>query len=492
MFKWTRSITHTFSVKRKAMQMHRWLSTTSSLPATAAYTTHGDGEVDMDSKEFIQDLEKYSNYQPCPLSIAHFLEFGRNANLQASFLFMRREVPVRIANIMKELHLMPKELINTKGCSLVTRQYAQSFKDVLAYESLSAKDPAVLNDFTNSLINIRERHSDTVISMAEAVMELKTIQAQEDKEAGRKSKHRNRPKFEKNIQYFLDRLYTSRISTRMLINQHTMLFDDPSNRTSHLVGTIDPQCEITPVVVQAYESARFLCEQYYLSAPAMEYTSYDGSTRGAPANKDENGNDKIQFVYVPSHLYHVLFELFKNSMRATIEHAGEDEIDFPPVKVLVCKGKEDVTIRISDRGGGIPRSLRDHIFEYLYTTAPNPIMTNSAEIQDVSSMMGGGGMSGMSSAPLAGLGYGLPLSRLYTRYFAGDLQLYSAEGWGTDAVIYLHALAGEAKERLPVYHETGTKKIYDAQLTANDWTMSSSQEGLMELSKQKSHDKKQP
>ena len=50
-------------------------------------------------------------------------------------------------------------------------------------------------------------------------------------------------------------------------------------RTSHLVGTIDPQCEITPVVVQAYESARFLCEQYYLSAPAMEYTSYDGSKR---------------------------------------------------------------------------------------------------------------------------------------------------------------------------------------------------------------------
>ena len=69
MFKWTRSITHTFSVKRRAMQMHRWLSTTSSLPATAAYTTHGDGEIDMDSKEFIQNLEKYSNYQPCPLSI---------------------------------------------------------------------------------------------------------------------------------------------------------------------------------------------------------------------------------------------------------------------------------------------------------------------------------------------------------------------------------------------------------------------------------------
>ena len=29
-----------------------------------------------------------------------------------------------------------------------------------------------------------------------------------------------------NIQYFLDRLYISRISTRMLINQHTALFTE--------------------------------------------------------------------------------------------------------------------------------------------------------------------------------------------------------------------------------------------------------------------------
>ena len=59
---------------------------------------------------------------------------------------------------------------------------------------------------------------------------------------------------------------------------------------------------------------------------------FNGKSGGALSNVDENGNDKIEFVYVPSHLYHILFELFKNAMRATIEHAGEDEIHFPAIK----------------------------------------------------------------------------------------------------------------------------------------------------------------
>ena len=72
-------------------------------------------------------------------------------------------------------------------------------------------------------------------------------------------------------------------------------------------------------------------------------------------------------------------------------------------------------------------------------------------------------------APLAGYGYGLPLSRLYARYFHGDLILNSYEGYGTDTVIFMKANTEDANELLPIFNKTSSKQ-YRAAVPAADWT----------------------
>merc|ERR1711872_44767 len=135
-------------------------------------------------------------------------------------------------------------------------------------------------------------------------------------------------------------------------------------------------------------------------------------------------------------------------MRATVETHNSN--DLPTIEVLVAKGKNDVSIRVSDQGGGVSRNITDHMFHYLYSTAPRPSMTPTV-------------------APLAGHGYGLPLSRLYARYFHGDLILNSYDGYGTDAVVYLKSLTHEAHELLPVFNKTSAKH-YKLAIPTADWT----------------------
>ena len=97
------------------------------------------------------------------------------------------------------------------------------------------------------------------------------------------------------------------------------------------------------VANQAIDHARFMCEREFGDSPMV-------SIRG---RKD------LTFAYVPSHLYYMLFELLKNSMRATCDmYMDEDGMydgELPDINIIIADGEEneDVVIKVSDAGGGI-------------------------------------------------------------------------------------------------------------------------------------------
>ncbi|KNZ81711.1 [Pyruvate dehydrogenase [lipoamide]] kinase, mitochondrial [Termitomyces sp. J132] len=440
-------------------------------------------------------IHHFASFPQTGVSLQQMVLFGQNPSqgtlLKAS-QFLAEELPVRLAHRVKELSELPHGLSEMPSIRKVQNWYAQSFEELINFPpivlppdvrqalmapraetslpestpnpSLRHLDPdhdalshhshdspsshyfssngpgfnrlrlrvpmerryyadteAVINwppqvqdynkRFTKMLESIKSRHDPTVTTVAQGVLEWKRMQ--------------NAKNIGLDIQAWLDRFYMSRIGIRFLIGQHVALNTQQAHED--YVGIICTKANVHDIVHEAIENARFVCEEHY----AM--------FRGPPVQLICPPN--LTFPYVPGHLSHICFELLKNSLRAVVERFGLGDDDmgidapYPPIKVVVVEGKEDITIKISDEGGGISRSAIPLIWTYMYTTMEGQGIDQDFQASDF-------------KAPMAGFGYGLPLSRLYARYFGGDLRLISMEGYGTDVYIHLNRLSSSREPLL--------------------------------------------
>jgi len=386
-------------------------------------------------------LEKYARYRPAPISIKRLLEHGKVSDTSGSFFFLKKEIPTRLANMIMELRLLPEDLRKQRECEQILQDYIMSFRELLVYEKLQGS-PKDLDRFTETLNILRRRHLDIVPKMAQAVFKLNNVNSSDG--------------VTDTVQYFLDRLYINRISIHMLISHYNALLGQKKTLTG-MVGTIDQNCDILAICNDAYDAASIMCDQEYLEHPKLIATAMDAS------DDNEATQEKVTAVYVPSHLHHILFEIFKNSMRATCEFSEKKGLSsLPNVTVKIYKTRKDITIKISDLGGGIDRASCAKIFNYMYSTAPQVALPEG----------GGSYGAGLSAEtlPMHGLGYGLPLSRLYARYFKGDIQIASVDGLGTDVYVYLQRLSSMAQENLPVFNTMSSARLKNVATQVPDWT----------------------
>ncbi|TPX30895.1 hypothetical protein SmJEL517_g05642 [Synchytrium microbalum] len=396
----------------------------------------------------LDKIKQYATHAQTPVSLKQMVEFGRvpsQATLLSATRFAHHELPIRLAYRVVELESLPHSLSEMPSVIKVKDWYTQSFNELIEFpkpEDYGVPRSAIVqktgpvkyyndavnqppsppppelvaynNEFSKTLENIKRRHDPVVTTLAQGIQEVKDHW---NRQSSPLTSDVTGVPLPSAVQQFLDRFYLSRIGIRMLIGQHVSLAKsaiDPRSTPPDHVGIICTKTNLRKVAQEAADNARFICQEYY-------------GLWGGPEIKLLSSED-IEFMYVPSHLHHMLFELLKNSLRAVVERFGEDADSYPEIRVVVAAGKEDITIKVSDEGGGIPRRGMPLIWTYLYTTASTPMLEEGYNKSDF-------------KAPLAGFGYGLPLSRLYARYFGGDLRLISMEGYGTDAYLHLSRLS---------------------------------------------------
>ncbi|KAM0438844.1 hypothetical protein ACHAPT_001605 [Fusarium lateritium] len=381
-------------------------------------------------------------------------------SLLSSANFALSLLPVRLAHRIQALRNLPYIVVANPNISRIYNNYVHSLSILLPYWHATREGHPISTTedevrFTNVLAELVATHTDTIPILAKGFLECRRYISPEE------------------VTRFLEHHLRARIGTRLIAEQHIALhfssqshFNPSASPTPcpehpSYIGVIDTALRPAQIVESCAGFVADICELRYGVRPLLYI----------------DGEPDTTFAFVPMHLEYIVTELLKNAFRATVENKSREPVivtiapepalrqnpppssSSPPAKEpapVVRRPSEDddrsafrsgaiaplddnapgVTIRIRDRGGGIPPDVAPSIWSYSFTT-----FTDDPDNFPGSSS-GNDGLSAISAAStggssIAGLGYGLPLSRAYAEYFGGGIAVQSLYGWGTDVYLRL-------------------------------------------------------
>jgi signal transduction histidine kinase len=338
-------------------------------------------------------IEKYANQSITSVTLKDLLLIAANREqaLINSAQFLHHELPIRLAQRVKDIQTLPFIVGSNPQIRKLHDLYATSFESIRAQQPIATNADAQL--FASLLRSLVEDHKEVIKLLALGINECKNYM----------------PKNE--ATEFLDRMITARIGIRVLAEHFLAL---GSQQSSSVFGIVNTQVKPEIIIRKCLTFAQELCEMNYNVKVPFVIT----------------GQVDTEFPYIVSHFDYMMFELLKNSLRATAEYS-QNYNDLHPVEVTISKGSDNVTLRIRDRGGGIPYEKLENVFEYSYSTVDterDDVFLNQTK-RDFNNQVGGA---------IAGLGFGLPVTRLYSEFFGGSLHVMSLHGYGCDVFLRLN------------------------------------------------------
>ncbi|KAJ7067732.1 atypical/PDHK/BCKDK protein kinase [Mycena belliarum] len=388
--------------------------------------------------ELTRLLQRYASSTPRPLDLASLLSFGRPVtatSVLSSVNYALAEIPRRLATRVRSLESLPFIVGTNPYVASTLDAYRDSFQLLATYPPVTTLDEN--RHFAEQLEDLVERHVNDIPTMAKGFLESAKYMSPTQ------------------ISNFLDGAIRNRISVRLIAEQHIAIsraLEAASQGEVGNIGVVEMQCSPSRMIR--------MCESY-----VAELCS---ATLGTSPTVVIDGLPDATFAYVPVHLEYIVTEILKNSFRATVECHKASQRPLPPVRITLspppysapgAKQSNFFSMRIRDEGGGVSPGNMARIFSYAFTTAKSGDADHDADggggpyaaqhVGGLANISGGdtnlfseitskGLQTGMGT--IAGLGYGLPMSRLYAAYFGGDLRLMSLDGWGSDVYLKLRCL----------------------------------------------------
>ncbi|RMZ85062.1 hypothetical protein DV738_g343, partial [Chaetothyriales sp. CBS 135597] len=391
-----------------------------------------------------------------PLTLTDLVKYGKpplsDEALISSANFALSHLPVRLAHRIQALRNLPFIVVSNPSINQIYHNYQQSLSALEPFyrqKRITTIEEEVR--FTEAVAELVSTHSNTIPILARGFLQCrKYIDAAETTR-------------------FLDQHLRARIGTRLVAEQHLALHvastgtvgdqDQPENH----IGVIDTALRPADVILSCQDFVGEICELKYGIRPTLVI----------------NGEADAEFAHIPMHLEYIFTELLKNAFRAVVESGNERH----PVEVTIAAAPgisqtkldalremsvaadrsydfsqagldeycaeaaadgqlnsavPSITVRIRDRGGGISPETLPNIWAYSFTT----FNSEESATPDNGNSDGFNALSGAGdTSSLAGLGYGLPLSRAYAEYFGGGIAMESMYGWGTDIYLTLQGIA---------------------------------------------------
>ncbi|CAH6722705.1 [Pyruvate dehydrogenase (acetyl-transferring)] kinase 2, mitochondrial [[Candida] jaroonii] len=397
-------------------------------------------------------LMKYLKMNPHPVSLRQLAAFGKKLTKEkilSSANFVRLELPIRLAIRIRDLQTLPFGIVNNFHFSQIYESYYHSF-------NAFRKMPKITNiqeheKFCKQLSIMLDDHVFNLSHLMMGALEVSILE--------------NFP--QKDLDEFMSSMIRSRISRRVIIEEHLSLAENynkpQSVKPPDYIGEMFDDCNAVDHLKIVSELIKNSMTDIYPNKETMP-------------DLEIEGDSNVSFPFMIPHLHYLFGEILRNSYEAVIKRHGKlTTKKLPPIKITIIDSAKQIIIRISDEGGGISHDKLKDIWSFgknpelarkslanfhripglqLYSNLK--VTSSGSSIIDKTSLLetAVGDINSSTSTKTKTstlerlitrpyeykLGLGLPMCKVYADYWNGDLQMNSLEGFGCDTSLIITKL----------------------------------------------------